>query len=118
MALTKYHNIVGSGAREKELVGVNDLGKSKIRGIRITNIHTTDDATINLYFYKPSTDTTDEETYYILFQYALGEKTSIDVSTGLSLDTQDHGLFNFDNSTYALFMDIGSGDTVDVLIHT
>ena len=111
MALVRYHNIVGSGTREKELIGVGDnVNNQVLKSIRLTNIHTTDDATINLYLYRPSSDTSDEETYYILFQYVLGEKTAFDISG-------EFGLLNFDNTEYALIMEVSSGDTVDVLIN-
>ena len=110
MALVRYHNIVGSGTREKELIGVGDNTNNEIiKSIRLTNIHTTDDAEINLYLYRPSSDTSDEETYYIEFQLVLGEKSNRDISG-------EFGLLNFDNSEYALIIEVGSGNTVDVII--
>ena len=112
MALVRYHNIVGSGTREKELIGVGDnVNDEFLKSIRLTNIHNTNDATINLYIYRPSSDTSDEETYYILYQYVLGEKTAFDISG-------EFGLLNFDNKEYALIIEVGSGDTVDVIIGT
>ena len=71
MAFTQYHNILGGTEREVELIGVGDLSNKRIKSIHLNNIHTSSAATINLYLYKPSTDDSVEETYYILFNYSL-----------------------------------------------
>ena len=108
MALTPYHNIVGGTTRENELIGVGDI-RSNLRSIHLNNIHTSSAATINLYLYKPSTDTTSDETYYILYNYSLAAKTFLTID--------DLGLLSFDNSTYALFISTGASDTVDVFLN-
>ena len=61
MALTPYHNIVGGTTRENQLIGVGDI-RSNLRSIHLNNLHTSSAATIDLYLYKPSTDTTADET--------------------------------------------------------
>tara|TARA_R100001015_G_C4623378_1_gene181158 strand:+ start:1462 stop:1797 length:336 start_codon:yes stop_codon:yes gene_type:complete len=109
MALTRYYNLVGSTQQETEIIGVNDITTETIKSVYLNNIHTSSAATIDLYIYKPSTDTTAEETYYILYNSSLSAKTSLEL-------TSEFGLFNFNNSEYALFIKIGSSDTVDVLI--
>ena len=108
MALTPYHKIVGGTTRENELIGVGDI-RSNLRSIHLNNLHTSSAATIDLYLYKPSTDTTAEETYYILYNYSLAAKTFLTID--------DPGLLSFDNSTYALFISVGGSDTVDVFLN-
>ena len=109
MAFTQYHNVRGSTDREVELIGVSDLSIKRIKSIHLNNIHTSSAATINLYLYKPSTNDSAEETYYILYNYSLAAKTY------LTLDNE-FGLLNFNNNTYALFIEVGSSDTVEVLM--
>ena len=108
MALTPYHKIVGGTTRENELIGVGDI-RSNLRSIHLNNLHTSSAATIDLYLYKPSTDTSDEETYYILYNYSLAAKKFLTID--------DLGLLSFDNSTYALFISVGGADTVDVFLN-
>ena len=107
MAFEPYHNIVGGTTRENELISVGDL-RNSVKSIHLNNIHASSAATINLYIYKPSTDTTAEETYYLLKGYNLAAKTY------LVLD--DAFVLGFNNRVYALFIEVGSSDTVDVLI--
>jgi hypothetical protein len=109
MALTRYYNLTGSTQQETEIIGIEDILGETIKGIHLNNIHTSSAATIDLYIYKPSTDTTAEETYYILYNYSLAAKTFLEL-------TSEFGLLNFDSEQYALFIKIGSSDTVDVLI--
>jgi len=108
MALTPYHKIVGGTTRENELIGVGDI-RSNLRSIHLNNLHTSSAATIDLYLYKPSTDATAEETYYILYNYSLAAKTFLTID--------DPGLLSFDNSTYALFVSVGGSDTVDIFLN-
>ena len=108
MALTPYYNILGSTTRENELIGVGDI-RSNLRSIHLNNVHTSSAATIDLYLYKPSTDTSAEETYYILYNYSLAAKTFLTID--------DLGLLSFNNSTYALFISVGASDTVDVFLN-
>ena len=108
MAFTPYHNIVGGTTRENELIGVGDI-KKNLRSIHLNNIHTSSAATIDLYLYKPSTDTSAEETYYILYNYSLAAKKFLTID--------DLGLLGFNNSAYALFISVGSSDTIDVFLN-
>ena len=108
MAFTPYHNILGATARETELVAVDDLPRSGIKSIQLTNIHGSAAATIDLYLYKDSTDTTDDETYYFLKDYQIPYR-------GYLILDNIH-LLNFDNSTYGLHIETGGSDTVDVMI--
>lgn len=111
MAITRYYNLVGSTQQETEIIGVGDIITETIKSIYLNNVHTSSAATIDLYIYKPSTDTTAEEEYYILYNYSLSAKNYLNL-------TNEFGLFNIDNGEYALFIKIGSSDTVDVLINT
>ena len=108
MIFQPYHNIVGGTTRENELIGIRDLKSSSVKSIHLNNIHTSSAASINLYIYKPSTDSTTEETYYLLYNYALAAKTF------LVLD--DKHALGFDNNKYSMFIEVGASDTVDVLI--
>ena len=110
MAFTPYHNIVGDTARDNEIVALNDIPKKSIKAIQITNIHSSAVATVDLYIYKDSTDTTADETYYYLKNYQISYRDY------LILD--NHNLLNFDNTStgYSLHIDVGASDTVDVLI--
>tara|TARA_R100000278_G_C5424756_1_gene147940 strand:- start:258 stop:587 length:330 start_codon:yes stop_codon:yes gene_type:complete len=108
MALIPYHNIVGSTTRENELIGVGDI-RSNLRSIHLNNVNNSSAATIDLYLYKPSTDTSAEESYFILKSYSL--------TAARYLTIDDLGLLSFDNSTYALFISVGGSDTVDVFLN-
>jgi len=109
MPFTPYHNINGSTAQEVELIGINDILRGSIKSIHLNNTHTSSAATIDLYLNKFSTDKTAEESYFILYNYSLGAKTFLTID--------DLPLLNFDNSTYALFVHVGSSDTVDVFLN-
>ena len=108
MAFTAYHNILGATAQDNELVAINDISKKTIKSIQITNIGAA--ATIDLYIFKDSTDTSAAETYYFL------KDVSIPTKTSLVLDNSD--LLRFDNNAdgYSLYITVGSSDKVDVLI--
>ena len=108
MAFTPYHNIVGATARDTELVATDDLPRSGIKSIQLTNVHGSAAATIDLYLYKDSTDTTDDEAYYFLKDYQIPYR-------GYLILDNIH-LLNFDNSTYSLHIETGGSDTVDVMI--
>ena len=111
MALSKYHNIAGATAQDNELMGIGDLPSRGVKSIHITNTHAYAAATVSLYLYKDSTDTTSEEFYYILHDVV------IPYSVSLALDNSD--ILNFDNTSatgYSLHIEVGSSDTVDVII--
>ena len=110
MAFTPYHNIVGSTAQDNELVATDDIKRTRIKSLQISNIHASIPATIDLYIFKDSTDTTKSETYYILNQVLIPSGTSL---------LLDGDILSFDNSTqtgYSMHINVGSSDTVDVLI--
>jgi hypothetical protein len=110
MAFTPYHNILGATARDNELVAINDITRKGIKSIQLANVHTSAAATIDLYLYKDSTDTTSDETYYFMKEYSLAAKTY------LILDNVY--LLNFDNTSYSLHIATGGSDTIDVMIRT
>ena len=107
MAFTPNHNLKGATTQDNELVAINDVRKKGIASIQISNIHLTANATIDLYLFKDSTDAVASQTIYILNQIIMPSGTT------LLLDKSE---VHFDNSVYSLYMNVGSTDTVDVLI--
>ena len=110
MAFTPYHNIFGATAQETELVATGDLTRGGITAIQITNIDASASATVSLYLYKGSTDTTPDETYYILHDVVMPYATS--------LLLEDSNILRFDNTStgYSLHIEVGSSDELDVII--
>ena len=111
MAFTPYHNLDGSVATENELVAPG-TNANEIKSILITNTHNTDAATVGLYISKLSIEAIGDaaENYYLL------KKVKLPLGSSLLLDSDD--MLGFDNSenAFGLYMTVGSGDTVDVLI--
>ena len=110
MAFTPYHNILGATARDNELVAVGDILRKGIKAIQITNIDASAAGTVSLYLYKDSTDTTADETIYILHDLV------IPYSASLLLDNP--GVLGFDNKKYSLHMEVGANDEIDIIIST
>ena len=110
MAFTPYHNILGATARDNELVAIGDISRKAVKAIQITNIDASAAATIGLYLYKDSTDTTADQTIYILHDVVMPYTTSI------LLD--DPNILKFDNSNYSLHIEVGASDEIDVIIST
>tara|TARA_R110000787_G_scaffold165719_2_gene278794 strand:- start:182 stop:514 length:333 start_codon:yes stop_codon:yes gene_type:complete len=110
MAFTPYHNILGATARDNELVAIGDILKKSIKAIQITNIDASASATVSLYLYKDSTDTTADETIYILHDVVMPYATS------LLLDNPS--ILRFNNSSYSLYMEVGANDEIDVILST
>ena len=111
MAFTPYHNITGSSSRENELMAIGDIARQKVKCINIANTHDSAAATVDLYLFKDSTDTTASETYYFFKNH------QIPFRGYTTLESDD--LLNFDNTIdigFRLFIKIGSTDTVDVMI--
>jgi len=110
MAFTPYHNILGATARDNELVAIGDISRRAVKAIQITNIDASAAATVGLYLYKDSTDTTKDETIFILHDVVMPYTTSI------LLD--DPNILKFDNSNYSLRIEVGASDEIDVIIST
>ena len=106
MAFTPFYNLRGATVQDNELVAIGDIPKKGIRSLQISNVHTAE-ATIDLYIFKDSTDTTAAETIYILNQ--------IVIPSGVSLFLNEEEIY-FDNNIYSLYMNIGSSDKIDVVI--
>lgn len=106
MAITRYHNVLGTTSEDAELLAPG-AGASNLKSILLTNTHVSADATITLYLYKAST----AKTYNII------NKIAVPSSTSLLLD--DSALLRFDNSRsgYGLYITVGATDTVDVFIN-
>ena len=110
MAFTPYHNILGATARDNELVAIGDIIRKSIKAIQITNVDASASATVSLYLYKDSTDTTADETIYILHDVVMPYATS------LLLDNPS--ILGFNNSSYSLYMEVGANDEIDVILST
>lgn len=107
MAFTPYHNITGSTGVTTELIksGSNASG---IKSIMIANTHSSNVATVTL-FLQDNPSNTAPSTFSIL------STTSIPANVSLLLDNVP--LLSFNNSTYGLYLTVGSSDTLDVLIN-
>ena len=102
-----FYNITGSSGVTVELIKPGSETNA-IKSILLTNIPDTTAATVSLFIQNdPSSESTNS--------YKLINLVSIPASTSLLLD--DKSLLSFNNSVYDLFITIGSGDTVDVLIN-
>jgi len=110
MAFTPYHNILGATARDNELVAIGDILKKSIKAIQITNIDASAAGTVSLYLYKDSTDTTADETIYILHD--------VEIPYAASLLLDNPSILGFDNSNYGLHMEVGANDEIDVILST
>ena len=110
MAFTPYHNILGATAMDNELIALKDLTKKSVKSIQITNVDASAEGTISLYLYKDSTDTTAEETIYILHDVVMPYTTS------LLLDNPS--ILGFDNNNYSLNIEVGANDEIDIIIST
>ena len=106
MAFTPFHNLRGATVQDNELVAIGDIPKKGIKSLQISNVHTAA-ATIDLYIFKDSTDTTPAVTTYILNQVVIPD--------GVSLFLNEEEIY-FDNNVYSLYMNIGSSDKIDVVI--
>ena len=91
MAFTPFHNLRGATVQDNELVAIGDIPKKGIKSLQISNVHTAA-ATIDLYIFKDSTDTTSAETIYNL--------TQIIIPSGVSLFLNEEEIY-FDNNTYS-----------------
>ena len=110
MALTPYHNILGATAQDNELVAIGDISKKSLKAIQITNVDASAAATVSLYLYRDSTDTTPEESIYILHDVVMP------YTTGILLDNPS--ILMFDNGKYSLHIEVGSSDEIDIILST
>jgi hypothetical protein len=106
MAITRYHNITGSTGVTTTLLSSNEI-PSRIFSVLITNIHSSNAATVTLFIQKSTS--TGIETFKITNLLDLPAKTSFLIDdTGILKIPSNHGLF----------ITVGSSDTVDVLINS
>ena len=109
MGFQRYHNIVGSSTDTVELIPRGSSG-GDLKSIIISNIHGSNDATVSL-FLQNSPSGTASSTFYMF------KSLAIPVASSLILD--DKSILTFDNriNGFGLFIEVGSSDTVDVLIN-
>ena len=110
MAFTPYHNIVGATATQNELLAIDDLPIRSLKCISIANIADSAAATVDLFIFKESTDAISPETYYLI--------KNVSIPAGVTLLFDNEEVLNFDNISggYSLHLEVGSLDTVDVLL--
>tara|TARA_R100001443_G_scaffold8043_2_gene17409 strand:+ start:3959 stop:4285 length:327 start_codon:yes stop_codon:yes gene_type:complete len=106
MAFQPYHNITGSTGVTSTLIEPGSKS-GNIKSILITNIHSTNGATVTL-FLQSNPAAAEPETFNIL------SASSIPVAMSLLLDNED--MVSFNNSDYGLYITVGGSDTVDVLM--
>tara|TARA_R100000808_G_C2138499_1_gene146528 strand:- start:1506 stop:1835 length:330 start_codon:yes stop_codon:yes gene_type:complete len=107
MAFTAYHNINGANGVNQTLLDPGD-DANNIKSILFTNIDN-ETVTVSLFIQDdPSSGST--STFYIL------KTVDIPQSTSLLLDNPKMLAFNNGSNGYGLYITVGSGHTVDVLI--
>jgi hypothetical protein len=97
MAYTRYHSLAGSTAVTTKLIA-RGSNANDIKSILITKT----------LFLQDSTST-------VVKNFNIISTIALPVNNGFLID--DKSLLSFNNSVYDLFITIGSGDTVDVLIN-
>jgi len=106
MAFKGYHNVNGANGVDVELIALGD-NASNVKSILFSN---TDDAEVTLSLFLQDDPTSGvTSTFYIL--------KNIKIPTNSSLLLDDDDLLMFDNQTYGLYITVGSGDTMDVIIN-
>jgi len=108
MAFTAYHNVNGANGVDVELLAPGD-NANNIKSILFTN---TDNASITLSLFiqdEPSDGVTG--TFYLIH--------TLSIPQNVSLLIDDKDLLRFDNTTsgYGLYVTVGSGDVMDVIIN-
>ncbi len=109
MALTRYHNIIGSTQATVSLIGIGSRVDT-INSIMITNVHASDEATVSLFLQDSPVDSA-PSSFYIIHEVAIPSSAS------LLLDDKDLLSFNNSASGFGLQITVGSSDTVDVIIN-
>ena len=109
MAFTAYHNLTGASGVYPELLAPGDNVNS-IKSILIANTHATATAEVALFIQDDPEDGV-TSTFYLF--------KKVSIPSGVSLLLDDSSMLSFDNSSdgYGLYMNIQSGDTVDVFIN-
>lgn len=104
--MSLYYNIVGSASSSVELIAPR--ASQSIKSILLTNVHATQEATVTL-FIEDSPSSGSSNKYYVL------HTVGIPADAALFLD--DKSMLKFE-SKYGLYVEVGSSDTVDVMINT
>ena len=109
MAFTAYHNLTGASGVYPELLAPGDNVNS-IKSILIANTHATATAEVALFIQDDPEDGV-TSTFYLF--------SKVSIPKGVSLLLDNSSMLSFDNSSdgYGLYMNIQSGDTIDVFIN-
>ena len=103
--MSKFYNILGSGSVDHELVAPD--AENNIKSISIANVHSSNDANFSLFIQDdPISGST--STYNIIHKIAIPPLTT------LFLD--DPSMFLF-GEEFGLYVNVGSGDTIDVIVN-
>ena len=109
MAFIANHNINGSAGVDVQLIQPGD-NTAGIKSILLTNTRDSDTAaTVTLFIQDDPPAGVATSTFNIL------KKVSIPRSTSLLLD--DAALLSFNGNVYGLYINVGTSDTLDVLIN-
>jgi len=110
MAFTPHHNITGSTGVNVELLAPGD-GASNIKSIIIANVHDDTDATVSLFIQDSPTLGVNDTVYLI---------KTLEIPQSVSFLFDEEKMLRFNNSIdgYGLYVTVGSGDTMDVMINT
>jgi len=111
MAFTAYQNIRGSDGIHVALLSPGDKASS-LKSLTLCNVHVSADATVSLSIVKlsDSSSRNASETYYLI------KNVSIRFGTTLHLDDPTLLAFNNLSTGYSLFITVGSGDQIDVVM--
>lgn len=102
--MSLFYNIVGSTLETNELIAPGT--SVNIKSVLITNVHDTADATVTIFIQdKPVSGSSNK--YNIIHTVA--------VPADVSLFLDNPNMFNF-KSIYGLYVEVGSSDTVDIMI--
>ena len=103
--MSKFYNILGSAGVDSELIAPG--ADNNIKAVSIANLHGTNNATVSLFIQDdPTSGST--STYNIIY------KIAIPPASTLFLD--DENMFRFGRQ-FGLYINVGSSDTVDVIIN-
>ena len=102
--MSLYYNIIGSAASSVELIAPR--ASQGIKSILFTNVHDTDSATVTLFIEDSPSSGTSNKNHII---------HTIDIPPDTSLHLDDSSMLKF-QPKYGLYVEVGSTDTVDVMI--
>ena len=108
---TLFHNVTGSTGVDVTLLSPGDISVP-IKSIVLTNFHSSNAATLTVFFEKGSSIGKTTKSYKVLNELSLPAKASLIID-----DNYIPGLLGYNKQIYGLYLTVGASDTVDVLIN-